>query len=189
MDVGTLALGLAENSTLTKLSLSFNKLNDADAEMLAFGLRSTNSLVDLDLRANKIRNAGTKAIANCLLSQSSIRKLFLFGNQCGATGARALLEAIRQNKQILVLNMDYNNCDYHSIQFWSYLNQAGRRIMKEDHFHPGLWPQVLARAGKISRGSRGICTHADLIFQLLVQGPGFLLQSTSQAAGSNFDAK
>jgi Ran GTPase-activating protein (RanGAP) involved in mRNA processing and transport len=171
LDIGLLASGLSQSLSLITLSLSFNKLNDNDAQSLALGLRSNNVLQELDLRANNIRDAGTVALAEQLVAKTtSLRKLFLFGNPFGETGAQALLKAISGNSDMETLNMDYNTCSYDAIQFYTYLNQAGRRLLKDDRLNLALWPLVLERAQKVSLKSRGVCTDADLLFHL-VRGP------------------
>lgn len=170
LDIGLISSSLAGNTSLEELALSFNKLNDSDAETLARGLRGNTSLRKLDLRANNIRDAGAIAIAENLVNHAALTKLYMFGNPFGGEGAFALLNAIRCNFEMSILNMDYNTCFYESIQFYSYLNQAGRRILKRTSFNPALWPLVLARAKDVSDKSRGVCTHADIVFHL-VQAP------------------
>jgi Ran GTPase-activating protein (RanGAP) involved in mRNA processing and transport len=169
LDIGLISSSLAGNLSLKELILSFNKLNDADAQTLASGLHGNRSLRKLDLRANNIRDAGAVAIAENLVNHSALKQLFMFGNPFRRGGSIALLNAIRYNFELEILNMDYNTCFYDSIQFFSYLNQAGRRILKDDSFNPALWPLVLVRAKSISDRSRGICMHAEIVFQL-VQG-------------------
>lgn len=167
LDLGLISASLATNNILKTLSLSFNKLNDADAELLSFGLRENSTLEELDLRANNIRDAGATAIAENLVARASLKKLFLFGNPIGTIGSHALLQAIRPNLEMEILNMDYNMRDYHSIQFFTCLNRAGRRICKSFGFDPRLWPIVFSRAKKISHGPGGVCTHADTIYHLI----------------------
>jgi Ran GTPase-activating protein (RanGAP) involved in mRNA processing and transport len=176
LDLGLISSQLAENTYLTSLILSFNKLNDTDAETLAHGLRNNRVLQELDLRANRIRDAGTIALAEHLVANqhTSLIKLFLFGNPFGGEGGRALLQSIRGNSEMVILNMDYNSCSYDEIQFCTYLNRAGRRLLKEDRLNPAIWPLVLERAQNVSRGSRGICTDADLLFELVRGGPALL---------------
>ena len=173
LDLALLSSSLSGNASLEDLVLSFNKLNDADAKMLAFGLRDNRSLQKLDLRANNIRDDGTIAIAEQLVTHSSLKKLYLFGNPFRKDGAAALLKAIRGNLDMEILNMDYNIGLYDSIQFFTYLNQAGRRLLKDDSFNPALWPSVLTRAKQVSEHSHQVCTHEDIIFNL-VQGPALI---------------
>lgn len=167
LDIGLLASSLTANTTLKELTLSFNKLNDVDVELLAVGLRENYSLTKLDLRANNIRDNGAIAIAEHILPHSALRQLYLFGNPFQKDGSAALLKAIQNNFTMEVLNMDYNSSLYDSIQFYTYLNQAGRRILHDDTFPCALWPIVLERAISISERSHEICTHADIIFHLL----------------------
>ena len=167
LDIGLLASSLAGNTKLKEFSLSFNKLNDDDVELLAVGLRDNQFLTKLDLRANNIRDKGAIAIAEHLLPRSAIRQLYLFGNPFRKEGSESLLKAIQNNFVMEVLNMDYNSSMYDSIQFYTYLNQAGRRILHLDSFNVALWPLVLERGKSISERSHAICTHADIIFHLL----------------------
>lgn len=168
LDLATLSSNLATNTSLASLTLSFNKLNDNDANILAIFLSHNRVLQHLDLRANNIRNAGIASIAeNLVTKHTSLKRLFLFGNPFGEEGAKALLTAIRGNLDMLVLNMDYNSCTYEEIQFYTHLNQAGRALLKEDRLNPAIWPLVLERTREVSQKSRGICTNADLIFELL----------------------
>lgn len=167
LDIGLLASSLTGNTTLKELTLSFNKLNDDDVKLLAIGLRENVSLIKLDLRANNIRDIGAIAIAEHILPCTALRQLYLFGNPFGKEGSASLFKAIRNNFTMEVLNMEYCSSLYDSIQFYTCLNQAGRRILNDDSFNCTLWPLVLGRAISISERSHGICTHADIIFHLL----------------------
>jgi Ran GTPase-activating protein (RanGAP) involved in mRNA processing and transport len=173
LDISLVASGLAVNSTLMCLSLSFNKLNDNDAETLAKVLSQNTTMRELDLRANNIRDRGVIAMATELVQQSTLRNLFLFGNPFGEEGANALLEAIRHNTNIQVLNMDYNSCSYEEIQYYACLNHAGRKLLKMEQVHPAIWPLVLERAEIVSSRSRGVCSGPDVIYHLL-RGPAVL---------------
>jgi hypothetical protein len=172
LDVRSISQSLSNNrAMLTILKMSFNKLNDVDAEIIAVGLRNNRTLRELDLRANKIRHQGIVALAeNVVRPNNSLVKLFLFGNPIIYQGAMALLDAIQENVTIEVLNMDFCTVSYNAIQFYTCLNRAGRRLLRDNSLNPALWPMVLERAKKVSTGSMGACSHADLIFQL-VCGP------------------
>ncbi len=173
LDIGRISSSLVGNITLKDLTLSFNKLDDTDAEILALALRDNISLQKLDLRANKIKDAGAIAIAEHVVGHSGLKELFLFGNPFYKRGSAALYEAMRGNVQIEILNMDYNKSFYDSIQCLTYVNQAGRRIFKYNNFNSALWPLVLARTQIVSQRSRGVCTCEDIIFHL-VRGPALL---------------
>ena len=198
LDITMISKSLAtSNSMLVTLKLAFNKLNDDDAKILASGFQPSETqqrpnsssscccctLQELDLRSNNIRNEGIVAIAEKIITTStSLQKLFLFGNPISINGANAWLKAISDHNTILeVLNIDYSTLWYTQIQFYTYLNRAGRRLLSSrqignDHnntivlvedLNPALWPVILGRARKISLGSLGVCTQSDLIFQLI----------------------
>eukprot|EP00980_Cylindrotheca_fusiformis_P019277 scaffold6591_cov106-Cylindrotheca_fusiformis.AAC.7 len=169
LDISLLAPALATNTTLTNLNLSFNRLNDTDVESIAGSLVRNQTLEELDLRANKIGIVGEQAIAEYLRTQPRLRKLFLFGNPLGEKGDAALLDAIAGNSTLEVLNLGYTSPYYHEIQFYACLNQAGRRLFKQS-INPALWSLVLERTASVSKKSRGACTTADLIFNLLLHG-------------------
>jgi hypothetical protein len=166
VDISMLASTLATNATLTSLNLSFNKINDRDVELIATCLKGNQVLEELDLRVNKIGNVGSQAIAKYLLTQPCLKKLFMFGNPMGDEGAAALFKAITGNSILEILNMGYTSCYYDNIQFYTCLNRAGRRLLKQS-INPALWPLVLERTAAVSKTSRGVCTDADLIFHLL----------------------
>ncbi|KAL3895266.1 MAG: hypothetical protein SGARI_007499, partial [Bacillariaceae sp.] len=148
-----------------KLALSFNKLNDDDAACLAEGLTHNKNLVELDLRANNIRDKGAEILANDVVMHApKLRKFCLYGNPLGEIGAKSLLAAIKINTELHVMNMDYSLSVYDETQYYAYLNQVGRRLLKKRDFHPALWTVVMERAKRISLETRGVCTEADLIY-------------------------
>ena len=160
---------LTTNSSLTSLNLSFCKLNNVDAIALASSLGHNQALQDLDLRSNNIRDDGIIALADYIGSSPRLKKMFLFGNPFREAGAAALYKAIKVNTIMQILNMGYSSCYYDIIQLYTCLNRAGRGLLSQD-LDPAIWPMVFARSEAISRSSRGTCSSADLIFQLL-HGP------------------
>jgi Ran GTPase-activating protein (RanGAP) involved in mRNA processing and transport len=165
LNVKLLATTLSRNTSLKHLTLSFNKLNDMDAECLAEALKNNKTLLEIDLRANNIRDKGTVALARGVVSHSpTLQKFCLYGNPLGREGAESLLDAIRLNSEIQIMNMDYNLSVYDEIQYYVYLNQVGRRLLKEDKINPAVWILILERAKRLSLETRGVCSAADLIF-------------------------
>jgi Ran GTPase-activating protein (RanGAP) involved in mRNA processing and transport len=165
LNVEILATSLRNNTTIKNLALSFNKLNDDDAECLAVGLKANKDLVELDLRANNIRDKGAAVLAEeVVMNAPKLRKFCLYGNPLGEQGAKSLLVAIRKNTELVAMNMDYSLSVYDETQYYAYLNQVGRRLLKEQDFNPALWTVVMERAKRLSLDTRGVCTAADLIF-------------------------
>jgi hypothetical protein len=173
LDVSLITSSLALNSTLMCLSISYNKLDDNDAESLAKVLSQNTTLQELDLRCNNIRDRGVIALATELVQQSTLRNLHLYGNPFGEQGVNALLEAIRHNTNIQLLNMNYNSYGYEEIQYYACLNHAGRKLLKTEQVYPAIWPLVLERAEFVSRRSESLCSGLDIIYFLL-RGPAVL---------------
>ena len=168
LDIQLLSVSLGKNTSLKSLILSFNKLNDDDATLLAMGLANNTSLEEIDLRANNIRDVGTVALANGVVRNSpTLKKFCMYGNPLGEVGAQSLLDAIRINTEIVIMNMDYNLSVYDKIQYYAYLNQVGRRLLKDENTNRAIWSTIIERAKTISQESRGVCTAADLIFPLV----------------------
>jgi hypothetical protein len=178
VDVELLATTLAQNTTLKNVLLSFNKLHDADATCLAEALKKHPNLIEIDRRANNIRDSGAAALAEKVVSHSpKLRKFCLSGNPLGEKGARCLLAAIKANTEVEIMNMDYGLPTYDKIHYYAYLNQVGRRVLKQDDFNPALWSIIIPRANLTSLETRGVCTAADLIYP-------FIRESTVLKVGS-----
>jgi hypothetical protein len=115
-----------------------------------------------------IRDVGTVALANGVVRESpTLKKFWMYGNPLGEVGARSLLGAICINTEIEVMNMDYNLSVYDKIQYYAYLNQVGRRLLKDENTNRALWSIIIERAKTISQESRGVCTAADLTFPIV----------------------
>jgi Ran GTPase-activating protein (RanGAP) involved in mRNA processing and transport len=151
-------------------------LNNDDATILAVALQHNTTLEDLDLRANNIRDNGVVSLAEYLVggrrqtsNDTNLTKLSLFGNPFGEMGGQSLLAGIRHNTNLKVLNMEYNLSQYDTIQFYTFLNRMGRRVLKEGHaVLPGVWPMILEQAnGRFASHTRGICTPNDLLYTFL----------------------
>jgi Ran GTPase-activating protein (RanGAP) involved in mRNA processing and transport len=181
LNVELLANSLAQNKTLKNLVMAFNKLNDKDAVCLAMGLQSHSQLVELDLRANNIRDVGAVMLAEKVLKcLPNLRKFCLYGNPLGEMGAHKLLEAIQVNTEVEIINMDYGMPAYDKIHYYAYLNQVGRRLMKEEDLNPALWTVVLQRAQRLSLETRGVCSAADLIYPFIRESTMFNRDMNSQ---------
>jgi len=104
------AESLLVNSTLTKLYLFGNNINNECASVLARALQGPEtSLSVLDLQVNDIGNEGILAIAIALRTNSTLTDLNLRKNQFGDEGARALGQALEKNNTLEALSFSENN--------------------------------------------------------------------------------
>jgi hypothetical protein len=89
------------NTNLTSLSLGFNKLSDATANVLAEALTPTEQhkpcLKHIDLHSNFIAQAGTAKMAVALRTNASLEELLMWNNQAGKTGGAYLADSLNSN--------------------------------------------------------------------------------------------
>ena len=106
-DVGAagLADSLKSNKTLTTLCLRDNDIHDAGAACLADALKSNKTLTQLNLRGNGIRGDGAKSLANALKSNKTLMELNLRDNIICDAGAEYLADALKSNKTLTELNL------------------------------------------------------------------------------------
>lgn len=72
-------------------------------------LLENNTLKVLDLNSNEISFRGCEAIAKYLKSDNcQLESLHLAGNKCSDYGAKAIAQAIAVNKNLVHLDMTYN---------------------------------------------------------------------------------
>lgn len=90
---------LSRNTTLTKLSLSNNSVDDEQAIILA----KNSTLITLDLSINKIGDDGVKALA----ANTTLKTLNLRSNCIGHVG----VEYLANNRTLTTLNIDENMFD------------------------------------------------------------------------------
>ncbi|XP_044162704.1 NLR family CARD domain-containing protein 3-like [Acropora millepora] len=103
-----LAKGLKENSTLTSLDLSHNRIGNDGADALAKGLKENSTLTSLDLSNNRIGNDGADALAKGLKENSTLTSLDLSNNRFGNDGAHALAKGLKANSMLTSLNLRFN---------------------------------------------------------------------------------
>ena len=96
-------------SSLNKLDLSLNSIDDAGARCLADALRGSNTLTTLDLSQNHIGVNGAFFLSEALARNSSLSNLDLSCNRTGDAGAAQLSKALALNKSLISLNLGNNN--------------------------------------------------------------------------------
>lgn len=104
---------------LTSLYVDCNRLGDAGVQALAVGLMENTSLTRLSLASNRIGPAGMAALADALRSHPSLAFLNLgwtratdavheAGNQLGDEGAAVVAELLRANAVLSALDLSHN---------------------------------------------------------------------------------
>ena len=106
------AAGLADalkiNTTLWVLNLSENSIGDAGAANLADALKLNATLTALNLSENSIGDAGAANLADALKSNKTLTELNLRINRIGDAGAANLADALKSNKSLTELNLRDN---------------------------------------------------------------------------------
>jgi len=93
---------------LTTLVLPSNLIDDDLLRQLMGGLINNSTITHLDFSHNKITNHGARLLAKLLGSRSVLTMLNLCDNQIHAEGGRYLGRALRRNESLIELNMRLN---------------------------------------------------------------------------------
>lgn len=96
---------LSTNSTLTKLDLSANDIDNRGALAISNALKINTTLCRLDLAYNWIDEEGVKSIASALAINTTLTALFLQYNFICDEGVFALAEAARINTTLMSLRI------------------------------------------------------------------------------------
>lgn len=97
-------------TSLTKLYIGRNPLDDKGAELLSEGLCNTASLQILNVRSSRITSKGAKVLANALTKNESLQFLDLTSNSIGDDGAIAIADALAHSNSTLAdLRVPWNN--------------------------------------------------------------------------------
>jgi Ran GTPase-activating protein (RanGAP) involved in mRNA processing and transport len=150
----SIALGLVSNTSLEKLSLKGNSVEDVGACKIAVAIGNNPSIriQELLLAGNKIRNAG--AVSLMQYSTKSMVKLDLSRNRI--SDGRSICKVLRtENMFMRRLSLARNLISpqhIHEIEFWTKLNNSGGRQLlgiaggNIDGGHSlGIWPKILGR--------------------------------------------
>lgn len=109
--VSLLALGLMNNSTLTSLDLSFNRLSNLGVWALTQVLLPTHltAVRSLFLSKNGIANQGAIHLAEMLKTNQTLTELWLSNNEIGNQGVQQLAQVLAtENKTLKFLSLSMN---------------------------------------------------------------------------------
>ena len=103
--------GLCINNTLKYLDLSFNKLDSECADKICEGLRNNNTLIFLDLSGNKLDSECADKICEMLRNNNTLTDLDLSFNKLGSEGADKISEGLCNNNTLTDLYLSGNKLD------------------------------------------------------------------------------
>ena len=106
---GKLANAIAKNTTIKKLRLSYNNINDEGIKHLANALKENNTLEVLDLGSNNIGDEGAKCLADMLVANKSLQSIGLGDNNIGDEGAKCIADMLAVNKTLQWISLANNN--------------------------------------------------------------------------------
>ena len=98
---------LMNNSTLTELNLSSNKITDEGVKKLAEDIQ-VNALQKLNLSGNEIADEGAKGLGEAIQVNITLQELNISSNKISDEGAKRLGEAIQVNTTLQELNISKN---------------------------------------------------------------------------------
>lgn len=103
-----LVAGLVDNKTITRLDLSQNSIGAGGAAQLARLLGAASVIVDLSLADNSIDVAGARHLAAALASNTSLQCLNLrLNGALGDEGAAAIIDALASGHRLTSLNLSH----------------------------------------------------------------------------------
>ncbi len=107
-----IALALDVNTTLRVLLLAYNSFGDMPSQILGRTLKSNKGLTELDIECNSITPKACTVLANAISFNETLLKLNINGNILGKIGAQALVAAIqRSSSESRKLQVSFVNCD------------------------------------------------------------------------------
>ena len=109
VECDVIAKMLTENTTVTGLCLSDNKLDSECADKICEGLCNNNTLKCLLLLRNKLDSECADKICEMLCNNNTLRDLYLSGNKLGSEGADKICEGLCNNNTLTHLDLRGNN--------------------------------------------------------------------------------
>jgi len=106
-----IAKALERNSTLLDLNLSNNNLGVEGAMALADSLCENSTLQQLKINNNSIKDEGVKVLGVMLPLNSTLQRLEISNNQITSEGARLLCEALTVNLTLKWINISHNTIE------------------------------------------------------------------------------
>jgi Ran GTPase-activating protein (RanGAP) involved in mRNA processing and transport len=133
--------GLRNNSTLKKLSLSWQVMTPEDVTVLAESLLYHESLESLGLDNTHLNDEGARSIARMLESNAILQDLNLRNNHISDQGIEFLFGAFRFNSTLRELKLDRNQFSFERIKNLSYL-ESNHSLLVLTHSTPlsMIWP-------------------------------------------------
>ncbi|KAG7352334.1 leucine rich repeat LRR-containing protein [Nitzschia inconspicua] len=172
--VESIALGLASNVSLEKLSLNGNDLCDVSAVKIAAAMRTNPNIRvrELLMSGNKIRNTGANAIMKHACE--SMTKLDLSRNQI--CDGRIICRILRsENTTMRKLSLSRNPIplqEAHEVELWTLLNNSGGRQLlsiagekQNGGDSMAVWPKILGRVSSYPNGVYYFLTRKPELFQ------------------------
>lgn len=148
--ITALAKGIERNSSLQLLCLRQTDMGDVGAIRLARALEQhDHRLVQLTLTRNRIGIQG--ALALMTASRHTKRRLDLQRNRIHNVGLDLVQELREHNDGIEFLDVHFNQVSVRhcrEIRYWTSLNAAGRRVLRNATFPRVLWALLLSKASK-----------------------------------------
>ena len=111
VECDVIAKMLTENTTVTRLDLSFNKLDSECADKICEGLAHNNTLRHLSLSGNKLDSGCADKICEGLAHNNTLRHLSLSGNKLDSECADKICEVLAHNNTLIFLDLSGNNLD------------------------------------------------------------------------------
>ena len=111
VECDVIAKMLTENTTVTYLDLSANKLDSECADKICEVLAHNNTLTDLDLSANKLDSECADKICEVLAHNNTLTYLYLSGNELDSECADKICEVLAHNNTLTHLYLSGNELD------------------------------------------------------------------------------
>lgn len=140
-------------SSLRRLNLSYLALESDHLRLLTDCLREHPSrLEELNLSFNEIENEGIVYFASHLPEIKYLKKTSLKPNPwAGEDCEAALLNGLEANLSLEYIDSLVGVKSANLLRHFVTINRGGRRLLSSPtHVPIGVWPQVLARAGKVT---------------------------------------
>lgn len=104
-DTGAKAISkaLESNATIVRLELYRNHISDVGIRDIALSLKENAVLSFLDLSSNRMHDAGAEKIGELLSSNSALQTVYLAGNNIADVGAKAIGKALKINTSVTSL--------------------------------------------------------------------------------------
>mmetsp|Transcript_3997 Transcript_3997/g.9814 ORF Transcript_3997/g.9814 Transcript_3997/m.9814 type:complete len:457 (-) Transcript_3997:2106-3476(-) len=128
LDLSLFGLSLPSNNTLVDLDLSFNMLTLHDIQNLVGGLQHNSTLKKMNLMSNRLDDSTIGYIGKHL-PRLQLRSLNLSANKFSDTGADSLLKGLEKNYALWDLSIPHGFAASDCIDFFLAANRGGRVLI------------------------------------------------------------